>query len=1045
MVDHEYSELFWKDSVDKQWKIEYDGGVITNEILFSQSIELTESLCSESNLRFGSCETSVFKFKVANILRPLINNWLRVSVTLNNQTDSLFIVGKFKVISDKPTSDRMHREIIAYDIMHDILNADATEWYNLVLPSNSGTITLKQFRESFIRNFGITETVPKNGLINDNMTVERTIEAEQISGKDIITAICEVNGCFGHIGRDGKFHYIYLTQDMMGLYPSDTLFPDHAPEYLPQSETGHLYPQCPSSSRIGKSNYIKCQWEDFITKRITKLQIRQKENDIGKVWPEGELNPEDNCYIIEDNFLMYGKSNEQLSIIAENIFNKITNIVYRPFNCDAVGNLCFEVGDAIRIPTKYEIVESYVLERTLKGVQALRDSYKSSGSETYAEKVNGVQKSIIQLKGKTNALERTIEKTESTIANNSTDWYEGDIEIDLYGYGPPEKNYRAGSDYVNKNYLDRETGTYYQCREGGNSENPYRWQEIGKLEKAQKAFESKITQTAKDITSTVSENYQTIDGMAKYPTMEKAQSMIKQEADSITSTVSKSQKIWDISDYDESKLLYGYGYPNKILYKPSENLDKKYLDQSSGEIYEVENGVWTKKRELPLITQELNTKIEQTEEGIASKVSKSRTVWNTEGINIDLYGWGPPEELYDALDYPYKYYLDQSSGKLYLSIASGTEYRWSAPKQLKETSQDFSTNITQLSDEIILKVNVGDVSNQVSIEKNGVIINSNRLHVNSDNFKLNGAGEVEAAGMFTTGDEKNYVELNGNALRFYANASLSGQMVGSYRSDGQSVVHLNSGGYGIDFGFIDDSGLSRKYLINNGAAPNIDHRHIFYDSAKFYDGVFADELVLGNELYVQKVEVAGMEVLKIDAPQTTIIGDFSVTGQKNRVVTTKNFGDVKLNAFETAGAYFSDIGSGKIKDGACYVYFDPVFAETIELNADYQVFLTRTSIEKTEYVEKKRGYFIVFGEDGATFDWMTVAKQKDYSMIRMEQSEIQEREETYGENSFFYGDDVAPAQSIAYSEELNTDAAKEAFEYFENYSREESFTLEGEE
>ena len=47
----------------------------------------------------------------------------------------------------------------------------------------------------------------------------------------------------------------------------------------------------------------------------------------------------------------------------------------------------------------------------MKGIQALRDSYAADGVEMYAEKLNGVQKSIIQLKGKSNILERTIEET----------------------------------------------------------------------------------------------------------------------------------------------------------------------------------------------------------------------------------------------------------------------------------------------------------------------------------------------------------------------------------------------------------------------------------------------------------------------------------------------------------------------------------------------------------------------------------------------------------------------------------------------------------
>lgn len=408
MIDYGHSKLFQQGSVDKQWKIQYNSGVISNKNLFSQSIELTESLCSEPELRFGCCEASVFKFKVANVINTLQGRWITVSVVLKGAPP--FYIGKYKVISDKVTADKQWREITAYDALYDVLSLDVAEWYEGLFRESGGPVTMRHFRRSFMEYAGLEDGAPKFTLTNDNMLIEKTILPEKISGKEVITAICEINGCFGHIGRDGRFYFIYLQQNIRGLYPSNTLFPGRAPEYLEQSKTGSLYPQEPQSHEIGKSRYIECHWEDFITKKITKLQIRKEENDIGVIYGTG-----DNCYIIENNFLVYGKSAEELTGIAQNIFNKITDIVYRPFDVDAVGNPCFEVGDPIRIPTKYQGIESYILKRTLKGVQALRDACSAEGVEVYSEKVNSVQSSIVQLKGKTNLLERTVDGTLSEI------------------------------------------------------------------------------------------------------------------------------------------------------------------------------------------------------------------------------------------------------------------------------------------------------------------------------------------------------------------------------------------------------------------------------------------------------------------------------------------------------------------------------------------------------------------------------------------------------------------------------------------------------
>ena len=55
---------------------------------------------------------------------------------------------------------------------------------------------------------------------DSSVTAEATI-----SGKTIIEAICEINGAFGNIGRDGKFEYVILKAITSALYPAEDLYP----------------------------------------------------------------------------------------------------------------------------------------------------------------------------------------------------------------------------------------------------------------------------------------------------------------------------------------------------------------------------------------------------------------------------------------------------------------------------------------------------------------------------------------------------------------------------------------------------------------------------------------------------------------------------------------------------------------------------------------------------------------------------------------------------------------------------------------------------
>lgn len=489
------SEMFLDDSIDKQIIIATEDGKvkITNTELHEDKFELTESLCSEDELQFGACEASVLKFTISNIFLPMKGKWITVKITPKG-VDAPYQIGRYKVYSDKPTADRTCRDVVAYDALYDILNVDMAVWYSsLTFP-----MTLKAFRDAFFSHFGIEQEAIS--LVNDNMTVEKTIEitgssadgstiGEALSGKTVLSCICEINGCFGHIGRDGKFRYISLDQEMQGLYPRNDLYP-----------ADDLYPRDPHSKPIGRSFYRSAKYEDYLVKSIDKLQINEKENDIGVIVGTGS-----NGYNIEGNFLVYGKGSDELRGIANNVFGKIKNLVYRPYSADCKGNPCLEVGNSIRFNTKYELIETYILKRTLKGIQALRDAISADGEEYRTKKVNSVHQDILQLKGKSNVLERTIEETKSTIT-------------------------------------DVEKGLQSQITQNAESIT----MEVTRAKGAEGTLSSKITQTAESITSEVTRAKGAEESLS---------SSITQTAESIKTKVSKGSVSSEISQESDKVTL----------------------------------------------------------------------------------------------------------------------------------------------------------------------------------------------------------------------------------------------------------------------------------------------------------------------------------------------------------------------------------------------------------------------------------------------------------------------------------------------------------
>lgn len=524
MVNYKYGDLFKKDTVDKQLSIVSDDGKIniTNTELHQEKFELTESLCSEQELTFGSCEAGMIKFTVSNVFLPMKGKWLTAKMTLDGHEDKPFQIGRYKVYSDTPTADRTCRDVVAYDALYDILSSDVADWYNQILPQKDSTVTLKQFRDSFFNHFGVEQE--EVSLVNDEMIIEKTVEVtasssgssdtaetstigEAISGKEVLSCILEINGCMGNIGRVGKFRYVYLTQEIQGLYPANDLYP-----------ADDLYPRNPKSTSISKSQYISAQYEDYIVRTIDKLQIREKENDIGAIVGDGG-----NTYVIEENFLVYGKGTKELNEIGEKTLSKIKGIIYRPFSADCKGNPCLEVGDAVRLTTKYELIETYILKRTLKGIQALRDDLEADGEEYRTSKVNGIQRSILQLKGKSNTLERSIEETKSTIV---------DVEKGL------QSQITQTASEIRAEVKNTTDGLSSRITQNASSITA----EVNRATSAEGTLSSKITQTAESITAEVSRATEKEGQLA---------AAIQVNAEGITSKVSRDSVVSEINQSAE--------------------------------------------------------------------------------------------------------------------------------------------------------------------------------------------------------------------------------------------------------------------------------------------------------------------------------------------------------------------------------------------------------------------------------------------------------------------------------------------------------------
>lgn len=331
---------------------------LTNDDIKSESLTITERLETLDYLSFQGCNATMLKCEVVDLAQNVSGQHVIVTVTLNNETIPLFD-GYVSDVTNLNHED-LTCQITAYDKLYEICNANVTSWYNGL----SFPITLKNMRDSFFEHFNLTQV--ETTLINDSQKVTKAITDSVINGSTIIKGICQLNACYGKINREGEFEYITLTPITEGLYPADDLYPDD-----------DLYPSDENSAEmISRNDYINVEYEPYKTEIITKVNIYGKSGTITGTYG----NSDDNIFNIHDNKIAIGLQNP--NVVAQTIYEEIYQIEFTPANSIKVlAKPYLETGDAVSLNTNKRIVRTYILSRTMQGIQAMTDLYESKSQQ----------------------------------------------------------------------------------------------------------------------------------------------------------------------------------------------------------------------------------------------------------------------------------------------------------------------------------------------------------------------------------------------------------------------------------------------------------------------------------------------------------------------------------------------------------------------------------------------------------------------------------------------------------------------------------------
>lgn len=152
----------------------------------------------------------------------------------------------------------------------------------------------------------------------------------------------------------------------------------------------------------------------------------------------------------------------------------------------------------------------------------------------------------------------------------------------------------------------------------------------------------------------------------------------------------------------------------------------------------------------------------------------------------------------------------------------------------------------------------------------------------------------------------------------------------------------------------------------------------------------------GEDHRLRVVNSGGTNVCTVS--ENTAVG--LVCTNKSAVVGTANYGSRLLYVVESPEVWFEDLGAATLVDGQATVAFEPIFAETVNTDVDYHVFVTPLCQEPVLLfvTNKNASGFTVRGVtlDGepaeCAFDYRIAAKRLGYEDMRLEKTDWQEGE-----------------------------------------------------
>ena len=385
-----FNDIGKKYFINYNISIDVSNGLVVEldaEDIIQESVSIKQSINEQSKLSFGGCISSYFSVSVAGANDYAIDG-KKMTVTANiedadENTVYSYSVGEFYIDSSPLSSNKLYRNITAYDCLYTKGNKNASDYYEGLF-TNAESVNLGTFITGLLAYAGI----PTNNLnISTNILIYHgvSMQGSEVTVNTLLRMALELLGKYGYIDSDGYFNVIDISSNV-----------SHAID-----------------------DYISFDKSEKQYDGVTGVRIQLSSTDEGTL-----VGQTGNVYDITSNYLTYGMSTQEITAIGQSLLTTLQSYSFTPCTIETYNTLYLELGDVISV-TDEENVTFYspILSREINGIVVSKDKLSSNVEHDYNTETYSEANEVKALKGKTLELVKTVDEVSSRmtdIENNTS-------------------------------------------------------------------------------------------------------------------------------------------------------------------------------------------------------------------------------------------------------------------------------------------------------------------------------------------------------------------------------------------------------------------------------------------------------------------------------------------------------------------------------------------------------------------------------------------------------------------------------------------------